>query len=204
MPGAGYAGDHREPETARAMIDHPDRVSLHNEIHARPRPSLTAPQRVSHVALLRDRDTRHDPAALHKLCIDHGLAPPAAGQRHFFGDLGSYRIKWERHGEFDDYTIYRNGGDAHQPFAEPAIGALPQGWLDALPGKVIAAVHVSVLATQNHSRERSTAASCSVPKSATARARCSPTCVSVRTASPGSCCSTATSRHGRPVARCSD
>jgi len=127
------------------MIDHSDRVSLHDEIHARPRPTLNAPQRISHVALLRERDARDEPEALHRLCTDHGLAPPAHGQRHVFADLGGFRIKWERHGEFDDYTVYRSGGDGRQPFAEPAIGALPPGWLDTLPGKVIAAVHVCVL-----------------------------------------------------------
>jgi uncharacterized membrane-anchored protein len=133
------------------MIDHPDRVALHNEVHARPRPSLTAPQRVSHVALLRPRDASDEPAALHRLCLDYRL--PTPGQRHFFGDFGAFRIKWERHGEFDDYTVYRNGGDARQPFAEPAIDALPRGWIDTLDGEVIAAIHVSVLPDDERSLE---------------------------------------------------
>lgn len=128
------------------MIDHPDRVSLHNEIHARPRPSLTAPHRISHVALLRSRDDDDQLAALHRLCVDYRLPPPAPGQRHFFGDFGAFRLKWERHGEFDDFTVYRADLDAQRPFADPAIDALPSGWLDTLPGRTIAALHVSVLA----------------------------------------------------------
>jgi uncharacterized membrane-anchored protein len=127
------------------MINHPDRVVLHNEVHARPRPSVVAPHRVSHVALLRPRDSEDPPAALLRLCVDHRLSPPAPGQRHFFGDFSTFRMKWERHGEFDDYTVYRAGVDPERPFADPAIEALPRGWLETLPGETIAAVHVSVL-----------------------------------------------------------
>lgn len=128
------------------MIDHPDRVPLHDEIHARPRPSLVAPHRISHVALLRPREADEGSAALHRLCVDRRLPPPAPGQRHYFGDFGTFRLKWERHGEFDDYTVYSAGADAQRPFADPAIDALPRDWLDSLPGRTIAAVHVSVLA----------------------------------------------------------
>ncbi len=135
------------------MIDHPDRVSLHNEVHSRPRPSLTAPQRVSHVALLRQRDASDEPAALHRLCLDYRLSAPAPGQKHYFGDFGAFRIKWERHGEFDDYTVYRAGADAQRPFADSAIDVLPHGWLDSLAGEVIAAIHVSVLPYDDRRRE---------------------------------------------------
>ncbi len=128
------------------MINHPDRVALHNEVHARPRPSVIAPQRVSHVALLRPIDGESPPGALARLCLDHGLPAPAPGQRHFFGDFTTFRLKWERHGEFDDYTVYRAGADPEQPFSDPAIDALPHGWLDTLPGETIAAVHVAVIA----------------------------------------------------------
>ena len=128
------------------MINHPDRVALHNEVHARPRPSVSGPQRVSHLALLRPRDSEDPPSPLVRLCADYRLPPPAAGQRHFFCDFAAFRLKWERHGEFDDFTVYRDGVDPEQPFAEPAIDALPPGWLETLAGETIAAVHVSVLA----------------------------------------------------------
>jgi uncharacterized membrane-anchored protein len=136
------------------MINHPDRVALHNEVHARPRPSVTAPLRVSHVALLRPRDSEDPPRALVQLCLDYRLPPPVAGLRHFFGDFAAFRLKWERHGEFDDFSVYRNGIDIDRPFAEPAIEALPRGWLETLPGETIAAVHVSVLADDGRWEDR--------------------------------------------------
>jgi uncharacterized membrane-anchored protein len=83
--------------------------------------------------------------ALRALCRDYRLAEPAPGQGHFFADFGTFRLKWERHGEFDDFTVYRNGADAEAPFAQPAIELLPAGWLESLPGECIAATHVTVL-----------------------------------------------------------
>ncbi len=180
------------------MINHPDRVLLHNEVHARPRPSVVAPHRVSHVALLRPRDSADPPAALLQLCADHRLAPPAPGQRHFFGDCTTFRLKWERHGEFDDYTVYRSGVDPERPFADPAIEALPRGWLETLPGETIAAVHVSVLTDDPRWQDSDAAGrapwrapKCSARASATARAPRTPTCAWAPTVSRASCCWTA-------------
>lgn len=98
-------------------------------------------------ALLRpvSSGTADPMAPLHALCRDYRLSLPAAGQGHFFADFGAFRLKWERHGEFDDYTVYRSGADATNPFAQPAIDALPQGWFASLPGECIAAAHVTVL-----------------------------------------------------------
>ncbi len=129
------------------MITHPERDALQNEIHARPRQPVATPQRVSHIALLRPaHSARDDPAdPLVALCARAGVAPPASRDGHFFADFGAFRLKRERHGEFDDYTVYCDGGDALAPFAQPAIDALPADWLAALPGALIAALHVALL-----------------------------------------------------------
>ncbi len=149
------------------MNIHPERDALQNEIHARPRRPLAVPQRVSHIALLRPaRGPAGAPATaqsgpgapatapsgtgapdpLAHLCRLTGVTAPDAGDDgHFFADFGGFRLKRERHGEFDDYTVYCDGADAGAPFARPAIDALPAGWLDALPGSLIAAVHVALL-----------------------------------------------------------
>ncbi|MEN9775405.1 MAG: hypothetical protein RL322_2475 [Pseudomonadota bacterium] len=129
------------------MNSHPDRVALQNEIHARPRPHLRTPCAVTHVALLREAGTKSAGSFtdLNALCLQYGLAPPAPEQGHFFGDFGRFRIKWEGHGEFDDYTIYRDIVRLDAPFAEPAHDALPSGWLAALPGRLIAATQVVIV-----------------------------------------------------------
>jgi len=140
------------------MIDHPDREALHNEIHARPRQAIAAPHRVSHIALLRSRSLESgnggtagtfaqadDPLAT--LCTARGLPPPAASDTHFLADFGAFRLKRERHGEFDGYTIDAPGCDPDDPFGRSALAELPDGWLERLPGERVAAVHLAVLRT---------------------------------------------------------
>ena len=127
------------------MIPHPERIALHNEIHARPRPRVSSPCLVSHLALLRPAGAASSPAALRELCLQYGIAPPGEGQSHFFGDFARFRLKWERHGEFDDYTVYRNLMRADDPFGEPAIEALPTGWLAGVEGQLVAAVHLALV-----------------------------------------------------------
>ncbi len=126
------------------MIPHPDRVALQNEIHARPPQALAAPQTVSHIALLRSpNDADADPLAA--LCESLGVPPPGDGTTHFLADFGEFRLKRERHGEFDGYTVYRDGADPRAPFDRPATASLPAAWLDTLPGSLIAAVHIALL-----------------------------------------------------------
>ena len=128
------------------MIEHPQRQALNNEIHSRPRPPVAAPHKVSHIATLRPaRDVSPTPPALAKLCADHGLAPPGPGQSHFFADFGRFRLKWERHGEFDDFTIYVPDLEDGGPFETTAFDMMPAGWTAGLEGELIAAVHVAVV-----------------------------------------------------------
>lgn len=127
------------------MTPHPERIALHNEIHTRPRPRVSSPCSVSHLALLRLPGSPGVPAALKELCLQYGLGPPGDGQSHFFGDFGRFRLKWERHGEFDDYTVYRSLMRSDDPFAEPAVDALPAGWLGQVEGQLVAAVHVALV-----------------------------------------------------------
>lgn len=142
------------------MTPHPERIALHNEIHARPRPRVSSPCLVSHLTLLRSPGVGEAPSALTELCLQYGIAPPGDGQSHFFGDFGRFRLKWERHGEFDDYTVYRSLMRADDPFAEPAIDALPAGWIGTLDGQLVAAVHVALVpdGTQWGHRDRIAAA----------------------------------------------
>jgi len=107
-----------------------------------------------------DSPSQGQVSSLTDLCLQYGLAPPASGQGHFFGDFGRFRLKWEGHGEFDDYTFYRDLVRLDTPFVESAIDALPEGWLEQLPGSLIAATHVVIVpdAPEWSHRERVAAA----------------------------------------------
>jgi uncharacterized membrane-anchored protein len=135
--------------------NHRLRIDLNDEVHARPPERLVAPMRVSYLALFADAEGRERSwRMLADLAISHGAVPPPQGANHFSGDLGPFRIKWERHNEFVRFKFILAGVDA--PFDEPAIAAAPAAWVAALPGEVIAAAHVALLpagAAQPHHRE---------------------------------------------------
>ena len=126
-------------------LDHPQRFELHDEVHARPPEALTAPTRLSFLALysnLASRDQEH--ALVTELAARCGKPGPAPGASHFSADLGPYRLKWERHTEFTRYKFIIEAG-FDDPFAEPAVAAVPAEWLAKLPGQTLVATHVALL-----------------------------------------------------------
>lgn len=126
--------------------NHPQRIQLNDEVHARPPEPLVAPVRVSYLALFSDTAAREGGfSAVRALAERHGVAPPRAGSNHYSADLGPFRLKWERHTEFVRYTFIVAGAGAH-PFDDPAIDAVPADWLAGLPGQLMVAAHVALLA----------------------------------------------------------
>jgi uncharacterized membrane-anchored protein len=125
--------------------DHPERIVLANEVHARPYESLHTPQRAAYVAVTLDKEEREQERAhLATLCRRFGVAAAPAGASHFSAMLGPVRVKWERHAEFSGYTFIVPGEDA-RPFDEPASKSLPDGWLAAIPGKTIVAAQATLV-----------------------------------------------------------
>jgi len=125
--------------------NHPERLALADEVHARPPEPVSTPARASYVAVQIDADDRaREGAHLAGLCQRHGVMPPAADATHFRCDIGGVRLKWERHGEFSGY-LFIVPGAARRPFAEPAAAQLPAAWLTEIPGPTVAAVHVEFL-----------------------------------------------------------
>ena len=125
--------------------DHPQRIELNDEVHARPPEPLVAPSRLSYLALLCDAAQREAGwPAVCDLCRRYGVEPPAQSVSHFTADLGPFRLKWERHTEFIRFMFIVEGttGD---PFERPAIAVLPEDWVAALPGQVIVAAHAALI-----------------------------------------------------------
>ena len=135
----------RAASTAFAAPEHPDRLALANEVHARPSEAVTTPTRASHLALLIDPAGRDaERAHLGTLCAAFAAPPPDATVNHFNAELGALRLTWERHGEFSSYTFYQPG-DAAAPFVDPPALALPPGWLSDIPGQVLVAAHAMIV-----------------------------------------------------------
>jgi uncharacterized membrane-anchored protein len=134
----------RYPRAERLPPDHPERIALANEVHARPYESLHTPQRADYLALTLDKDEREQELRhLAELCREFGVAPPVDGASHFSAALGPVRVKWERHAEFSGYTFFAPG-DSAESFGELASAPLPEGWLAAIPGKTIVAARAKL------------------------------------------------------------
>ena len=125
--------------------DHPERLALADEVHARPPEPVDTPSRATYLAVLIEHDDRPgEHAHLGTLCAAHGAAGPPDGATHFSAALGALRVKWERHGEFSGYTFFADGLSP-QPYSEPPTTLLPGGWLEAVPGLTVVAAHAELL-----------------------------------------------------------
>ena len=132
------------------LRQHPQRVALHNEIHARPPEAMTAPMALSHIVMACDASQREASRVhLAALLQGHHLPAPDAQSIHIRMDLGPYRLRWELHTEFVTWTFSRPLDAAGFGEREPvtAVDTVPQEWLAGLPGESLAALHLWVLPT---------------------------------------------------------
>ena len=131
--------------TPALPADHPLRIQLNDEVHARPPESLVAPTRLTYLALFSDMEAREGGFnAVCALAERFGAVPPSPGANHYSADLGPFRVKWERHTEFHRYKFIVSGTGT-DPFDDPASAAGPADWRASLPGQVMGATHVALL-----------------------------------------------------------
>ncbi len=121
--------------------DHPARLSINNEAHARPPEALTERARITYLVLLDDLDM----APVQDLCERFGVEPPAEGARHYSCDLGPFRLKWERHTEFTRYWFITPAKDGTDVFSGMALSSVPNDWLETLSGEVLAANNLELV-----------------------------------------------------------
>lgn len=130
---------------ARLPENHPLRFALNNEVHARPPEPLSAPAKISCIALITGWPYRdEDRAVVAELTARYGATPPGPGVKHYSVDLGDFHLVWERHTEFTRYTFIVKG-DAEHPLSPPALAAAPADWVDALPGELILAANAALV-----------------------------------------------------------
>jgi len=131
-------------------MQHPHRVMLHNEIHARPPEALAAPLAIAHIVMLADAAGREASRAhVAALLRDHHMALPDAQTTHLRMDFGAFRIRWELHTEFVSWTFMVPTPTEAFGEREPAsaIDAVPHEWLAALPGQCLCSLNLWVLPT---------------------------------------------------------
>jgi len=128
---------------ASNLKNHPQRIILNNEVHARPYQMMSAPLRVTHVALLSD-DCNKELDAIRALCERYGVNRPNEDVSFYIGDFPLFKLRWERHTEFSTYTISETCSSL-TPFKETALSKLPVEWITDLPGEVITMLNLELL-----------------------------------------------------------
>jgi uncharacterized membrane-anchored protein len=130
--------------------DDPQRISLHNEVHARPSQRIRLPALVIYVAVINDGITREQECEyLRRLPGQETLMLEQLQNNFLRLRLQGYSLRWERHSEFTRYSLV-------QPLPEVAqLGAtdpellsylsLPQGWLAEIPGRTFAAIKLAMM-----------------------------------------------------------
>jgi len=121
-----------------SISDHPLRLSLANELHARPAPVIPCPSVAVHLAIKPERnaaarDREADRAHLLALLERYGAAHPAPGATHHGATLGRHGLKWENHTEFATFTAFAPGLPA-RPFDPTGFDVFPADWLAGAPG----------------------------------------------------------------------
>ena len=124
--------------------NHPQRMLLNEELHARPPEALEPPEQVSHLVLQSDPLMGGvERAKLAELCARFGHRIELPQDNHFRIDLGPFRFKWQKHTEFSSYTFFRRGPFRH-PFQDTVIESVPGDWLADLPGTTLVAAHLAI------------------------------------------------------------
>ena len=132
-----------------AWTFHPERDQLLAEAHARPSTPATAPLLATRIATLSgEADAAVDRGHMAALCRKLGVAEPGPVARWCIVDGGTWRLRWERHTEVSTWTVFHPApADEAGAFTSTALDVLPQDWLSALPGEVLAAAHVALVET---------------------------------------------------------
>lgn len=115
---------------------------LHAELLARPFPVVLGQVMVAYRAILFTPAEAADHRAVVAALATHpGVVASPAEHGFQLLRVGTVDLRIERHTEFTSFMAIapQNGG----PFANSAMDHFPAGWLDAIPGRILAAVEIA-------------------------------------------------------------
>lgn len=126
------------------------RVTLHDEVHARPPARIRLPALVIYVAVLNEGVTReHERQHLRRLPGQSGLTAEQMAGNFLRLRFSTHTLKWERHTEFTRYSIVQAlpkaafaGGDDGDLIASLMVDP---GWLASIPGRTVAAIMMAMV-----------------------------------------------------------
>ncbi len=130
--------------TGKPLGEHPLRLEVLGELHARPFTPVATPQRILHFAFMKRGGTEGDRAALSALCRARNLPAPPDNARHARWHFDGGAMRWESHNEFSTYR-WELPSSAKRPFDIPASEAARL--LDGFdpPGPLIVAIDLHLV-----------------------------------------------------------
>jgi uncharacterized membrane-anchored protein len=121
---------------------HPRYRELHAELLARPFPVVSGQVMVSHRAVLfTPAEAADHRAAVTALADLPEISATPEDQGFQLLRLGEVELRIERHTEFTTFTVF--APQAGEGFASSAMDQLPAGFLDGIPGRILAAVEIA-------------------------------------------------------------
>ncbi len=126
--------------TIETSIEHPLRRRLNREVHARPPDHIETPSAISYLVRVPPRDLPRGSELdlLEDFCSRFDLPKPESDTKHYAADADKFRVRWERHTEFNRYTFIADLGD-NEPFANPPIREIPDDWLAQMEEQLLVA-----------------------------------------------------------------
>ncbi|MEM7081593.1 MAG: DUF3422 domain-containing protein [Pseudomonadota bacterium] len=135
----------------RRTKDHPQRLRLNNEVHARPPGEINGSKQITYLAWMTEGDqVDFEWQRLTKL-LEHFGVDIGEPSNHVSVNLGPCHMRWERHTEFTRFTLIDNE-PLGEPFAKSVLRHIPQTWLDECQNRVIVATEVAQLIEHEPSR----------------------------------------------------
>lgn len=156
--------NHTHLETQSALPDDaPLRMTLQDEVHARPAARIRMPALVVCVAVLNAGITREQELEHLRQLAGQDHLPLDALKNNFLRlRLNSCTLKWERHTEFTRYSIVQSLPPEADPSRLSAASELEltqyltisRDWLRHIPGQTIAAIMLTIVASDLSKHEQ--------------------------------------------------
>ncbi len=138
----------------RPSIEHPLRRALNDEVHARLSDNIETPSSISYLVRVPGRqfEAGDEVELVNDLLSRFGGDPVPAGAKHHSTLLGECQLRWERHTEFNRYTMVAPA-DPDAPFDEVPVDRIPAEWLARMEGQVLVAANAAIIPYDAHKHE---------------------------------------------------
>ena len=152
MPVFQPSSSHTDHASLATLLPPDDalRVTLHDEVHARPSALVTLPALIIYVAVLNDGVSREQELEhLRQLPGQQSLGADQMNGNFLRLSLPGHTVKWERHTEFTRYSMIQPmPADAMLGALKPALLGAPAvsaEWLRSIPGHTVVAIALAMV-----------------------------------------------------------